>query len=157
MLRVNYMFRHQGAIIREFINILLIFKDMECKKMQCKNNITFSLVSWLVRQSVSQYFTFYTIDGRVHKRWIRKDSVGRDRGLIEVLTQYFPRLAEKNQGSIVCVPWPPTEHKSRALPLNKSAVPIQPEHTDNRWPETSIKFYHNKSRHILDESNHYDR
>jgi hypothetical protein len=82
---------------------------------------------------VSQLFTVYTIDGRVDKRGIRKDSEGSGRGLIEVLTQHFPRLAEKTHGSIVCVPWPPTEHKSRALPLHKPAVPIQLEHTGSRF------------------------
>jgi len=81
----------------------------------------------------------HTIDGRVDERGIRKDSVGSDRNLIEVLNQHSPRLAEKNHGSIVCVPWPPTEHKSRALPLNKPAVPIQPEHTGNRFNRNVVE------------------
>lgn len=82
---------------------------------------------------MSQLFTVYAINGRVDKRGIKKNSEGSGRGLIEVLTQHFPRLAEKNHGSIVCVPWPHTEHKSRALPLHKPAVPIQLEHTGSRF------------------------
>jgi hypothetical protein len=69
---------------------------------------------------VGQRLNYYATPG------IRQDSEWSGRGLIDVFTEHFPRLAEKNHGSTVCVPWPPTQHKSRALPLHKSAVPIQP-------------------------------